>query len=184
MELTLQKYLDRIAARVVDNKQKIERDLLQRRDQITDIDGMEYTRNGGPGAPAVFYMDISRDMIYLSRFGFKLLLSPFTMLSPTQDPIIVPVDKSGFRIKVDDVDVSPYLAAQYDGWIGGVGIYPSTRAGDIYDLLEASSDMRAKGEIELAEKIVRPGFKKIELSGTSLFTAILRPTCTFSHVNR
>lgn len=184
MELTVEEYLNRIAARVADNKEKLSRSLLQRRDMVTDLHGVEYTRNGGPGAPATFYLSISSDMIYLSRFGFKLLLSPYTELSPTSPPHVVPIDTSGFRVHVDGVDVSPYLAAQYDGWIGGEGIYPSMEAGDVYDLLEASSDMRAEGDIELAEKIVSPGYKKIEVIGTSLFTARLQPTCTFSHTNR
>lgn len=184
MELTIDEYLNRIAARVVDNKEKLSRSLLQRRDMVTDLHGVEYTRNGGPKAPATFFLSISMDMIYLSRFGFKLLISPYTELSPTSDPTVVPLASSGFRVHVDGVDVSAYLAAQYDGWIGGEGIYPSLDPGDVYDLLEASSDLRAEGNVELAEKIVSPGYKKIEVFGTSLFTARLQPECSFSHTNR
>ena len=184
MELTIDEYLNRIAARVVDNKEKLSRSLLQRRDMVTDLHGVEYTRNGGPKAPATFFLSISMDMIYLSRFGFKLLISPYTELSPTSDPTVVPLASSGFRVHVDGVDVSAYLAAQYDGWIGGEGIYPSLDPGDVYDLLEASSDLRAEGNVELAEKIVSPGYKKIEVFGTCLFTARLQPECSFSHTNR
>lgn len=184
MELTVEEYLNRIAARVVDNKEKLSRSLLQRRNTVTDLHGVEYTRSGGPGAPAVFYLSISTDMIYLSKFGFKLLISPYVELSPTSDPEVVPLDSSGYRVYVDDVDVSAYLAAQYNGWIGGEGIYPSLDPMQLYDLLEASSDLRAEGNIELAEKIVSPGYKKIEVRATSLFTARLQPSVTFSHSMR
>ena len=41
MELTVEEYLNRIAARVVDNKEKLSRSLLQRRDMVTDLHGVE-----------------------------------------------------------------------------------------------------------------------------------------------
>lgn len=184
MELSLGQYLDRIASRVVDNREKLDQSMLQRRDQMTDLHGVEYTRQAGPGAPAVFYVSISRDMIYLSRFEFKLLIAPYTQLSPSGPPVVVPIDQSGFRVSVDGVDVSAYLAAQHNGWIGGEGVYPSLDVDKNYDLLEASSDMRAAGQTELAEIIVSPGYKQIQVSGTSLFTCTMQLTCKFSHANR
>ena len=184
MILSLNEHLERLSARVVDTKEKLERDLLQRRDQVTDLHGVEFTRNAAKDVPAVFFISISPDMTYLSRFEFKLLISEYTQFSPTEEPVVVPVDKSGFRVKVDGVDVSAYLAAQYDGWISGEGVYPSLNVEDAYDLLEASSDMRADGYEALAERIVSPGYKRIEVSGTSLFTATIQVTCKFGSTNR
>lgn len=184
MILSLDEHLGRLTARVVDNREKIERDLLQRRDQVTDLHGVEFTRNAAQGVPAVFFVSISPDMTYLTRFEFKLLISQYTQFSPTEEPIVVPVDKSGYRVSVDGVDVSAYLAAQHDGWISGEGVYPSLDIEKMYDLLEASSDMRADGNIELAERVVAPGYKRIEVSGTSLFTVTMQLTCKFGHANR
>lgn len=183
MDLGLGQYLERLAAVTIDNRERLDQSMYQRRDQTTDLHGVEYTRQAGPGAPAVFFVSISRDMIYLSRFEFKLLIAPYTQLSPSSDPVIVPVSQSGFRVAVDGVDVSAYLAAQHNGWIGGEGVYPSLDVDKNYDLLEASSDMRAEGNVDLAEKIVSPGYKRIQVSGTSLFTCTLQLTCKFSHVN-
>lgn len=184
MIFELDEYVDRIAERTVNNTKYIRQSSLQRRDQVTDLLGVEYTRAVDPGLPATFYVTVSRDMVYLERFGFKLIISPYSQLSPTKPPVIVPVASSGYRVKVDGVDVTAYLAAQHDGWIGGEGVFPSLDPDANYDLLEAACDMRAAGDINLAERVVSPGYKKIEVSGESLFMVTLVIFLKHSHANR
>lgn len=184
MILEMDEYVDRIAARTVSNTKYIRQSTLQRRDQVTDLHGVEYTRAVDPAIPATFYVTVSRDMVYLERFGFKLIIAPYTQLTPDVPPVIVPVADSGYRVSVDDVDVTPYLAAQHDGWIGGQGVFPSLDPDENYDLLEAACDMRAAGDPDLAEIIVAPGYKKIEVSGTSLFMVTLVLFLKHSHTNR
>lgn len=184
MILDLEEYVDRIAQRTVDNAKYIRQASMQRRDQVTDLHGVEFTRPSDPSIPASFFITVSRDMTYLEMFEFKLIIQPFTQLSPSVQPVIVPVAESGYRLSVDGVDVTAYLAAQYNGWIGGEGIYPSPVDGENYDLLEAACDLRAAGRIEDAEKIVSPGYKRIQVSGTSLFTVTLVLFERHAHVNR
>lgn len=75
--MTIDKAINRIAERTFDNTKTIRQMKNQRRNQVVDIYGMEFTRQGGPGAPATFYISISPDMIYLERFEFKLIIQPF-----------------------------------------------------------------------------------------------------------
>lgn len=184
MELELQEVIERLGARTVANSQYIRQASLQRRDQVTDLHGVEYTRASDPNLPATFYITVSRDMTYLERFGCKLIIQPYTQLAPDVKPVIVPVAESGFRMSIDGVDVTAYLAAQHGGWIGGEGIYPSAEDNRNYDFLEAACDMRAAGRIEDAEKIVQPGYKRIQVSGTSLFMVTLVLFLKHAHVNR
>ena len=51
----------------------------QRRNQVVDIFGMEFTRQGDTNNPAVFYVSVSPDLIYYERFEFKLIISSFAM---------------------------------------------------------------------------------------------------------
>ena len=184
MELGLEEVIERIGARTVENTKYIRQATLQRRDQVTDLHGVEYTRAADPTIPATFYITVSRDMTYLERFGCKLIIQPYTQLAPNVRPVIVPVAESGFRLSIDGVDVSAYLAAQHGGWIGGEGVYPGVDADRNYDFLEAACDMRAAGRIADAEKIVSPGYKRIEVSGTSLFMVTLVLFLKHAHVNR
>lgn len=184
MILELDEYIDRIAARTVDNSKLMKQSLRQRRDYITDMHGVYFTGQGQGDIPARFYVSISPDMVYLERFEFKLILQPWTQLSPTEEPVIVPVDTSGWRVVVDDIDVSPYLAAQYGGWIGGEGIYPMLDIDRNYDLLEVASDMYAEGLTNEAEQILKAGYKRIAVYGTSLFYATLVAYVKHSHSNR
>lgn len=51
----------------------------QRRNQVVDVFGMEFTRFGDANTPATFYLSISPDLIYYERFEFKIIVSPFIM---------------------------------------------------------------------------------------------------------
>lgn len=185
MILTQDEYIDRIAQRAVTNKNIIERDLFQRRNQVVDLDGVEYMRQGGPGLPATFYIAISPDMVYMERFEFKLIISAFIGtggLTPDLHP--VPVTASDFRVKVEGIDITAYLAAQHNGWISGEGVWPAVDILKTYDVLEAASDMCAAGEAANADKLVKPGYKKIEVTSGSLFAATMSLYCKYSHLNR
>lgn len=61
------------------NTQIVRQDQLQRRNQVVDLYGVEFTRQGDAQTPARFYISISQDMQYLERFEFKLAIQPFAM---------------------------------------------------------------------------------------------------------
>lgn len=243
MILTQEEALIRISERVAENKKRIDRMLKQRRNQVVDLYGVEYTRQGAANSPARFYISISPDMVYLERFEFKLIVQPFistvggigmttltasgsgggyevitaqdltnilnssscsslpddtdgsgttTGISPNphnHDVIpgitAVPTTANDFRVSVEGIDVTPYLMAQYGGeWLNGEGVYPSLEIGRDYDLIEVASDLIGEGRDEDANKILRSGYKAIEITAGSPFSITLVNYLKYSHLNR
>lgn len=244
MILTQEEALVRISERVAENKKKIDRMLKQRRNQVVDMYGVEFTRQGAANAPARFYISISPDMVYLERFEFKLIVQPFLSMAGTigatslsvsgsaggydvitaqdLDNILnadncnsLPDDTGGeggsldgispnphthsvtagitpiattandFRVRVEGIDVTPYLMAQYGGaWLNGEGVYPSLKIGEDYDLLEVASDLIGEGRKADADKIMSSGYKAIEITASSPFSITLVLYSKYSHLNR
>ena len=218
--MTIESAINRVAERTYENTQDIRRMYRQRRNQVVDIYGMEFTRQGDLDAPATFFISISPDMIYLERFEFKLIIQPFlsavggsagaTSIVPSdyaefvgdelhlnyntvRDPHShsvnisrgqVHTDATDFVIHVEGIDVTPYLAAQYGGWISGEGIYPAVDIGKEYDLLEVASDMCAEGHEDYADIITKSGYKRVEVFSSKPFQVTLVLYCKYSHCNR
>lgn len=244
MILTMEEALVRVSERVADNKKCIDRMLKQRRNQVVDMYGVEYTRQGAANAPARFYISISPDMVYLERFEFKLIIQPFLSMAGTIGAtsltvngtasgydVVTPQDLSDilngtgcsqypddtgggggsldsispnphthsvtagitpitttandFRVSIEGIDVTPYLMAQYGGeWIDGEGVYPSLEIGEDYDILEVASDLIGEGRNADADKLLRPGYKPVEVSAGSPFSVTLVLYIKLSHLNR
>ncbi len=89
-----------------------------------------------------------------------------------------------FRVSIEGVDITPFLAAQYNDWIDGEGIYPVIDIGKDYDILEVASDLRAQGRYEDAEKLVSAGYKRVEISSSSPFQVTLVNYLKYNHLNR
>lgn len=107
--MTIDKAINRIAERTFDNTETIRQMKKQRRNQVVDIYGMEFTRQGGPGAPATFYISISPDMIYLERFEFKLIIQPFlTTTGVSTSSATVTVDETSLQIQNDQISPNPH----------------------------------------------------------------------------
>ena len=214
--------IERVASRAVKNAKDIRQKNKQRRHNVVDLYGVEYTRQGDGGSPAQFYISISPDMVYLERFEFKLIIQPFvsTVTGGTQSATVAVNDTSltvennsitpnphrhttqehshnivngiakthtqanDFRVRIEGVDVTPYLAAQYNSWISGEGVYPSTNIGKDYDILEVASDLVAEGREADADKLVHPGYKLVEISSGSPFQVTLVNYLKYSHLNR
>ncbi|MBO0467872.1 hypothetical protein JZO73_10050 [Enterococcus plantarum] len=77
--MTYDSALNKIAERIADRTAESRQDQLQRRNQVVDIYGMEFTRQGDTNHPAVFYISVSPDLIYYERFEFKIIIQPFAM---------------------------------------------------------------------------------------------------------
>ena len=243
MILSQEEALVRISERVAENKNRIDRMLKQRRNQVVDMYGVEYTRQGAANAPARFYISISPDMVYLERFEFKLIVQSFVstvggitattltasgsgggydVVTPTDldnilnadncnayptdtgssgtatgispnphdhDPIpgitLQTTTASDFRVRIEGIDVTPYLMAQYGGaWLNGEGVYPSLEIGRDYDILEVASDLIGEGRKTDADKLLRAGYKAIEISAGSPFSITLVNYLKYSHINR
>ena len=94
------------------------------------------------------------------------------------------VTASDFRVKIEGIDVTPYLMAQYDGWISGEGIYPSLDINKNYDILQVASDLVAEGNASGADLLTSSGYKKVEISSGSPFDVVLVNYLKMSHANR
>lgn len=171
-------YINLIAQRTAYSRELIAQDLKQRRDQVVDIQGVEYNRQlaiepGISGAVTRVPITVSPDLIYWERFAFKL-----TIFGATQGV-------NGFRVLLEGVDISPYLAAQYDSWVDGEGIFPTDKVEKDYDILQAASLMALDGRFDLADRILRPGYKTLELRAQQPFNVTLTLAhLKYSHMNR
>lgn len=77
--LSIESAINRISERVTDERKNTRHDQVQRRNQVVDLYGVEYSAMGDTQTPARFYISITPDMIYLERFEFKLIVNPFAM---------------------------------------------------------------------------------------------------------
>lgn len=84
------------------------------------------------------------------------------------------------RVKVEGIDITPYLQLQYPGWIDGEGIYPSEDATENYDLVEVG------GLVPTWQYgvLMSPGFKKVEVSAKGVFSVTLHLYLKYSNVLR
>ena len=243
MILTQEEAIIRISERVAENKKRIDRMLKQRRNQVVDMYGVEYTRQGAANSPARFYISITPDLVYLERFEFKLIVQPFLSMAGTIGPTSLSVSGSGggysviteeelediinsdncdslpededggggsgsispnphthevvpgitpipvtandFRVKIEGIDVTPYLMAQYGGeWLNGEGVYPSLEIGRDYDIIEVASDLIGEGRKADADKLLRSGYKAVEITASQPFSVTLVLYLKMSHCNR
>lgn len=77
MRLEQDEAIEYLSQRTYNNTEDRLQKNRQRRNQVVDLYGIEYTRQGDANNPATFYISISPDMVYLERFEFKLIVSPF-----------------------------------------------------------------------------------------------------------
>ena len=77
--MTYDRALNQLAERVGDRTTESRQNQFQRRNQVVDIYGMEFTRQGDTNHPASFYISVSPDLIYYERFEFKIIIQPFVM---------------------------------------------------------------------------------------------------------
>jgi len=264
--ITFESAINRLAERVSDRRQENRNISLQRRNQVVDMYGMEFTRQGDLGRPATFYLSISPDLIYFERFEFKIIIEGFRIplasngisstevmvrprgleIEPTdlttnavgitvnneqvtsvpsshahsltpathQHTIlahrhsimpnphdhetiphthnIVPgmsyfdISATNFQVFIEDIDMTPYFRALIPTgsslrWIDGEGIFPAPPPSlENFDVLAAVAYM----EREDRERILAPGYKKVQIVGDGVFNATLVNYLKYSHVNR
>lgn len=73
----LEESISKIAEKVYDLIKYRDTSLTQRRNLVTDMYGVEYTRQATADHPAEFYISVTPDLVYLERFQFKLIIAPF-----------------------------------------------------------------------------------------------------------
>lgn len=95
---------------------------------------------------------------------------------------------ANWRVEIADVDITAYLIEQHSGqWINGQGIYPTNRVEDqedFYDILDVACMLNAEGRTADRDKILAPGFKKVEVYSDAPFGLTAFLYLKFSHMNR
>lgn len=98
-----------------------------------------------------------------------------------------------WSVSIDGVDITEYLIEQHDGdWIDGEGIYPTDEIeGDeddmtvnFYDILDVACMLEAEGATSERKKLLRPGFKEVEISSDAPFSVTALLYLKYSHLNR
>lgn len=108
MKVTPQELLVRTVERTAANTQDIRQKNRQRRNQVTDIYGVEYTRQGDKGSPAVFYIPVSPASAYLERFSFKLIIQPFaSSIGAGTESATVEVNSRSLTYDESDKKITP-----------------------------------------------------------------------------
>lgn len=98
---------------------------------------------------------------------------------------------TAWSMRIDGVDITDYLCEQQgvDSLFDqGEGIYPKSASSldieDMYDILDVVSVMIAEGKDEDAEKVIRSGFKPVEIYGNQPFGIDAYLYCKYSNLNR
>lgn len=111
---------------------------------------------------------------------------------------------SDFTFSINGVDITDYLMEQHNGyWIDGEGVYPTEDIDsdsdddepDFYDIMAVASLMTAEAEaesdadekaaiIKRRDKILRRGFKPIEISASAPFHVDTYLYVKYPHINR
>lgn len=173
-KITYEKAINMVAERASENRKELRKSRLQRRTEFTDLYGVPFYAESGSGNKAEFYISISPDLVYFLRFQFKLDIQGSS--------------SDEFTIKIGGVDLSEYLISQHDGeWIDGEGIYPTDDTEDdtdYYDVLAVATDLYNEDNDTDANKLLKPGFKKVVIESDSSFSAVMYLYCKYSVVGR
>ncbi|MHC5215189.1 hypothetical protein ACYSNR_00870 [Enterococcus sp. LJL128] len=131
MRLTYDRAINKVAERVSDRTRDTRQDQLQRRNQVVDIYGMEFTRQGDTNHPATFYISVSPDLIYYERFEFKIIIQSFIMPiagSGATKPAVVEVNDTTLSLNQDAISPNPHghsTKSHIHDLEAGISIFPS-----------------------------------------------------------
>lgn len=111
MKVTYDSALNKLAERVADRTEENRQSQLQRRNQVVDLYGMEFTRQGDTNHPAVFYISVSPDLIYYERFEFKIIIQPFVLPiagNGVTNPAVVSVNDATLSVNGTTITPNPH----------------------------------------------------------------------------
>lgn len=130
MILTQEELLYRAVERTAANHQDIKQKNRQRRNQVTDIYGVEYTRQGDANSPATFYIPVSPASAYLERFSFKLIIQPFASSAGAgTESAVVTVNNRELSVNNDTISPNPHnhtTQAHTHNLVSGISLVHTT----------------------------------------------------------
>lgn len=185
--MTFERALGIVAERTHDNRKDIRQKNVQRRNAVEDLYGIPYYAKSNSDNTATFYISVSPDMIYYNRFQFRLAVHNAA--------------SENFTISIGGEDITDFLKNQHGGdWIEGEGLYPLDKnptleeddLDDFYDILDVADQMQAladSGDTEedwedVREKMLRSGWKKVEMKSDAPFDVTMFLYLKYSNMNR
>jgi len=202
MRKTYEEVFNMLLERTADNTELLRKSNRQRRNGMEDLYGVMFSKDSveEDGEHSVkFYVSLSPDYVYLQRFAFKLIIERKEGDVPPSG------DEEAWSFSVDGVDITDYLMEQHDGaWIDGAGIYPTSDLDEVveednepnfYDILDVASLMQTEIDEEddpderealqkQQTKVLRRGFKPVEIKSEAPFHCDAYLYVKFNHVNR
>ena len=107
--ITIDRYMNMLAERTLDNSRQLKKDIHQRRNGMEDLYGVCFSANGDADNPATFYISLSPNYIYLEMFAFKFVIKPFTTtIKGATDSSIVNVNKTSLSVDNDSISPNPH----------------------------------------------------------------------------
>ena len=91
MRLGIDEAIERVAERTSNNSKDIRQKNKQRRNQVTDLFGVDHVASGDGSTPAVVYISVSKSLMYWELFSIKIHIQPIvsTVGSGTSDEAVV-----------------------------------------------------------------------------------------------
>lgn len=191
--VTIERYLNMLSEKTLDNSRQLKRDLHQRRNGMEDLYGVCFSSHAnelkGGRYTAKFYISLSPDYVYIHRFAFKFVVMP--IITGDEDPS----EGRDWKMSIgtldgDPVDITEYLCEQQDDdqLFHGEGVYPSKSltddVEDFYDILDVVSVMIAEGKEDEANAILSPKFKPVVISSLKPFSLDSYLYLKYSNTNR
>ena len=107
--ITIDRYMNMLAERTLDNSRQLKKDVHQRRNGMEDLYGVCFSTNGDADNPATFYISLSPNYVYLEMFAFKFVIKPFTTtIKGATDSSIVNVNKTSLSVDNDSISPNPH----------------------------------------------------------------------------
>ena len=197
--ITIDRTLERIAERTVENREYWKRNLVQRRSTQESIYGVRfYNELVDATKHFEFHYSIMPSLEYYTRFAFNLQVSTLTEG--------VEIDPDDFKFEIgnpstegdygeDDpdkgmVDITAELQEQGNDWVDGTGYFPTIdwedgdEARSAYDILDVCSMLTAEDKDDDVEKILSPGVKLVRISCPVAADVTWIPDIAYTVVNR
>ncbi|EOL50651.1 hypothetical protein [Enterococcus caccae] len=166
--MTYDSALNKMAERIADRTSESKQGQLQRRNQVVDIYGMEFTRQGDTNHPATFYISVSPDLIYYERFEFKIIVQPFAMpigADGATGSTTVQVNETGLTVNQNTISPNPHKhttlphnhplsagvslftssVSDFEVWIEGIDVTPYLKAQYNGDWIDGEGVFPVKG---------------------------------------
>lgn len=197
MMVPLDKALNILGERTIDNHQMLKQARRQRRTEYTDIYGVPFKTEKTEGGNERFrcHLFISTDLEYWERFQFKLRVTSDSQINPNSFKFkIARINDEG--AETDPIDISEYLIEQHgeEAWVGADNesdYYPTEDIGDenadstdFFDVLDATSLMWESGNTSDVHKILDAGTKIITMDANVDCNITFIPYIKYSSLNR